>query len=249
MSFVRQYRRFIRVAFEDDTGAPVKELNCTPTAQTRRILSDHALVLRDAPDGFSIFSVRNPDAADPLIAPITQRIRLSFAVRPLDATFFARYHPDLSEVGRHILLENLDAGGAIRTSGTLSSGATVEQADLVQAGPANGFPVTIDLTAGAPDRLRARDRFDNTQVFEQTFTPPPGPTLRMNVDLSGLPHPAVRLATPVPGALDQQAYASDEIARAGVPVILDLWWAQRQDSVPAPGGAAFTATFRNRPAL
>ncbi|WP_147114389.1 hypothetical protein [Tateyamaria sp. syn59] len=246
MSFVWQYNRFLRVAFDDDNGDAVTSLVCKPTAPTRKIMENHALVFRSEPAGFSVFSRASPEAADPLIAPISDRIRLSFGVALQDRQFFSRYHPDLSAAGRQILLENLDAGGAIRLSGALSAGDTVEQTELVHAGPASAFPVTIDLTGGSPDRVRARDRFDNTQLLEQLFSPPPGPSLQMNIDLQALPHPAARLTTPVPGALDQQIYADNEIARSGVPVILDLWWDQRQDTVPVPAGAEFTATFRNR---
>jgi len=247
MSFVREYRRFLRVDFDDDEGDPVTAFEIRTTSRTRRVMADHALVFRGEPAGFTVYSRHDPEAADTLIGPITDRIRLSFALILRERGFFARYLPDLAGAGRQILLQNLDGAGAIRTNGALSAGGTVDTDELVQAGPASAFPVTIDLTAGTPDRLRARDRFDNSELLEREFTapPPPAPLLRLNVDLAGLADPAARLTTPVAGALDQVVYADDEIAQSGAAAILDLWWDQRQDSVPAPG-AAFTATFRNR---
>lgn len=246
MSVVWEYRRFLRVDFIDDNGDPVTAFDARPTRRTRDVMADHALVFQGEPAGFTLYSRHNPEATDTLIGPITDRTRLSFALALREAGFFDRYHPDLAGAGRQILLQNLDGTGAIRTAGGLSLNATVEQDDLVQAGPASGFPVTIDLSGGAPDRLRARDRFDNSQLLEREFTAPPGPSLQMTVDLCALPDPAARLTTPVAGALDQVVYADDEIASGGVPAILDLWWDSRQDTVPQPGGAAFTATFRNR---
>ncbi|WP_281931360.1 hypothetical protein [Roseibium album] len=246
MSFIRQYRRFVRVSFEDDGGQPVDAFDVRLTGHTRRVLSDHALIFRPGVAGFSIYSRRNPDEADPLIGPITGRTRLSFGLRLTDPQFHARYHPDLQPAARQILLHNLDATGTVQTSGALSSAATVEQADLVRVGAAKSFPVTLDLTAGVPDRLQARNRFDNSLLVEQEFTAPAGPVLRLNADLNSLEHPAVRLTTPVAGVLDQHVYADDEISSSGVELILDLWWEQRQDVVPTPGGAQFTASFRAR---
>jgi hypothetical protein len=246
MSFVWAYRRFLRFDLDDDRGQPVTAFEIRATARTRRVMADHALVFQSEPAGFTLYSRYDPEAVDTLIGPITDRIRLSFALVLRERGFFDRYHPDLAGAGRQILLQNLDAGGSIRTAGTLSLAATVEQDELVQAGPASGFPVTIDLSSGAPDRLRARDRFDNSQLLEHEFTAPPGPALRLSVDLATLPHPAARLTTPVASALDQIVYADNEIAASGASAILDLWWDSRQDTVPQPNGAAFTATFRNR---
>jgi hypothetical protein len=246
MSFIWEYRRFLRVDLDDDQGQPVTAFDIRTTARTRRIMEDHALVFQSEPAGFTLFSRHDPEATDTLIGPITDRIRLSFALVLRERGFFERYHPDHTGVSRQILLQNLDASGAIRTAGTLSLAGTVEQDELVQAGPASSFPVTIDLSGGTPERLHARDRFDNSQLMEHTFTAPPGPALRMSVDLVTLPHPAVRMDTPVAGALDQIVYADDEIAASGASAILDLWWESRQDIVPQPNGAAFTATFRNR---
>ncbi|WP_299484194.1 hypothetical protein [uncultured Roseibium sp.] len=246
MSFVRQYRRFLRVRFEDDGGDAVDAFDVRPTTHTRRVMADHSLAFRPGTAGFSIYSRNNPDAADPLIGPISDRTRLSFGLRITDPQFYDRYHPDLTPARRQILLENLGSTGAIQASGALSAIATVGQSELVQSGPASDFPVAIDLTAGSPDRLHVRDRFDNTLLAEQRFTAPPGTVFRLGADLSSLQHPAVRLTTPVAGALDQIVYADDEISSSGAGMILDLWWEQRQDAVPSPNGALFTASFRAR---
>lgn len=246
MSFRRQYRRFLRVSFEDDGSQPLDAFDVRPTVHTRGVLANHALIFKTGVAGFSLFSRRDPDETDPLIGPISERVRLSFGLRLTDPQFYDRFHPDLLPGRQQILLQNLDGNGDVQTAGALSAGSTVEQTELVQAGPASDFPIAIDLTGGAPDRLHARNRFDNSQLYELEFTAPPGPVLRLNADLSSLEHPAVRLTTPVAGALDQLVYADDEISSSGAELILDLWWEQRQDAVPVPGGAQFSASFRTR---
>ena len=91
MSFVRQYRRFLRVGFEDDGGDAVDAFDVLPTTRTRAIMADHALTFRPETAGFSIYSRNNPDAADPLIGPISDRTRLSFGLRIKDPPFPQTY--------------------------------------------------------------------------------------------------------------------------------------------------------------
>ncbi len=248
MSFQRVFRRFLQVSLDDNDGNAVDAFAIAPLPRTIRAMAMYALAWRVRPDGLSLFAQFDPAAAQALIAPINRLVRFSFALRARKRDFFARYHPDSSDTGKTLLLANLDNAGTVRTSGALTAGTTVEQADLVTVGRPGAFPVTLDLSGGTPDRLRVLDRFDGTQIAEHEFAVPAsaGNILKRNFDLGRLPRPDVRLRTPVPGTFDLIAYADDEAASRRPAILLDLWWDQTQDAVPPVTGVNFTATFRRR---
>jgi hypothetical protein len=248
MSFTYRFRPFLRVDFDDDDGDPVDVLEVRPTLRSRQLLSAYQLVFRADPTGFSLYYTQNPEAAEPLLTPIGAAVRLAFALVPRRPGFAARYLPDHLPGRRQILLDNLDGGGSIVRAGPLHAGAHADQADLVALGAAAGFPVTLDLSGGAPDRIAVRDRFTGAEIASHPLALPASATsaLRVAVDLGDVPQPAVRLVTPAPGTTDLPAYADNELAHGRAAAVLEIWWDGPQDAVPDGTGAAFTATFRQR---
>lgn len=247
MSFVIAALPFMRVAFEDDAGGPVAAFRAEPSARARLTMKNHSIIFRGAPSGFALHYLANPLAAPPPVAEISGRTRFSFALRLAEPDFFERFHPDGTGGAAHLLLDNLDAAGAIQTSGALSAGVTVEAADLVEIGP-NPYPVVIDFAGGAPPQVEARDRFSNAILSTTPVVAEPG-ALSSTVLLAIPPDadPATRITAPAPSALDRLVYADDEPTASGAVGVIDLYWDQSQTAAPADTGAEFTAAFRPRP--
>ena len=143
-------------------------------------------------------------------------------------------------------LDNLDAGGAILTSGPLSSGATVEDVDSLPVG-GNPYPARVDLTGGSPQRVDAKDRFSGATVGFTEFESENAATEAIvPVKVAGFADPAVRLVAAAPSTLDEVVYADDAAADAGAAGVIDLYWDQHQTAVPAMTGAVFDVVFRPR---
>jgi hypothetical protein len=247
MSFVIAFAPFLRVEIDDDAGAPVAAFTFAPTARTRKAMADHAILFRTEASGFTLYYKTNPTAVPPLLAPIAARTRFSFAMTLTEPGFFDRYHPASGGANSQILLDNLDAAGAIATAGTLSEGATVEAADLIAAGPTR-YPLRLDVSGGAPTVVEAQDRFTNAVVGSTDIVVEPTVAeIFTSVDTTGATDAALRLVAPAPSTLDRLIYADDAIADGGAIGVIDLYWNQPQDAVPAGTGAVFTATFRRRP--
>lgn len=247
MSFVIAFNRFLQVTLEDADGEPVNAFEIRPTARTRRLLADHRIVFKPGVSGLTLYAISNPAASPAVIAPISARTRFSFTMRLIEAGFFERFHPDFGSGGGQILLDNLDAAGAIQTGGLLTNGATVEAVDTVAVGP-NPFPLRLDVSGGAPAAVELQDRFSAAVVGTAAIDVDPGAV--ETIALIGAPDgtdAALRAVSPAPAPLNRLVYVDEAIAQSNVVGVIDLYWDQSQSNVPADTGAIFSAVFRPRP--
>ena len=246
MSFVIAFTPFVRIDLSTDDGGDVPFM-LVPTTRTEAVMKNHEIVSRRSANSLSLYAKSNPAVAPALLAPIAARTRFSFAMILTDATFFGRYLPDMPSGTVQILLDNLDGAGAIQTSGALTTGAAVDVADLVAAGPQT-YPVRLDVSGGAPAVIEAQNRFTAAVVGFTEITADPGQLeVEIVLDLSAAPDAAVRLVAPAPANLNRLIYADDDVSDTGAAGVIDLYWDQPQSAVPAGTGAVFTAEFQRRP--
>ena len=246
MSFVIAFAPFVRIDLVTSDGADAP-FDLTPTVRTVDLMRNHEIIFRPDSRGLTLYAKSNPSVLPALVAPIAERVRFSFAMTLTDATFFRRYLPDFANGAAQILLDNLDAAGAIQTAGALTAGASVDVADLVVGGPAD-FPVRLDVSGGAPAIVEARDRFSANVVASTGIVADPGQSeVLTSLDLSAAPGSAWRMVAPAPANLDRLIYADDEVSDRGAAGVIDIYWQQAQDAVPAGTGAQFTAAFQTRP--
>lgn len=253
MSFVIAVSRFLSVVLRDDAGADVTAFEIEPTPRTHRLMADYGILFRPVTGGMALYFKTNPDVSPALVSPITGPVRFSFAMTAKDSDPGRLYQGLSGTGGSHILLDNLDAGGAIRvTSGPITAGAHVGAGEQVFAG-SNRYPVRVDLSGGVPDVIEARDRFTNAVAAttavndpgaEPPVAPPPGATqVFTTVGIPARGSAALRLFTPAPGTLDRLIYADEEIAAARAVGVIDLHWTGAQSAVPAGSGIEYEAVF------
>lgn len=247
MSFVISATPFMQVDLTEQGGAAVEAFHILPTARTRSVMQDHSIIFRGHSSGFTLYYLANPNAPPPLVSQITTRTRFSFAMRLLESDFFERFHPIFAGGAPQLLLDNLDATGAILPAGPLSAGATVEAVDTLPLGP-NPYPAVVDVSGGAPLQVDALERFAATLVGSSEIQPEPTDTsISVPVAIAAIADPAVRLNAAAPSTLDQIVYADTELSDAGAAGVIDLFWDQAQTAVPPNTGALFEVVFRPRP--
>ena len=245
MSFVIAVTPFLRVELSTDDAANVP-FGLTPTRTTQELMANHGIVYRPTANGLALYAKSNPAVNPALLRPISSRSRFSFAMSLTDAGFFQRYHPDFADSTAQILLDNLDGVGAIQPAGVLSAGPTIEVADLTAVGPTI-YAVRLGVSGGAPPVIEAQNRFTGAVVGTTDLVLEAGQTeLETFVDLTTAPDAAVQLVAAAPVNLDRSVYADSEISDSGAAGVLDLYWDQPQDAVPAGSGAVYTAQFRRR---
>lgn len=246
MSFVIAFRPFCQVACSDDAGDPVHAFRFRPTADGARKLADHRMLFRPRPDGFALYYQGNPEVADPLLAPIAARTRFGFTMSLAEPDFFARHHPDFTQAtGPQLYLDNLSGAGAIQSGGPLTEAAEVEVEDAARLG-ARKFAARVDLTPPAPVSLDVTDKFSGAAVTSAAVNAAAGATATVvEIDLVGEPSPVFGLTETPPGTETTTIYTDDAVAAAAPLGVLDIYWDQRQDAVPA-AGLDYSVVFRRR---
>jgi hypothetical protein len=248
VSFQLDYRPLFAVAVQDDAAPPaaLDGFAIVPTRACRRALAEHRLVFRAAGGSCRVLYASNPLAADSLLAPITGRVRFTFALRPPDPAFLERYHPTLTpDRGRQLYLDNLTASGNMQSKSTLSVQPTVGVQDAVTIrGPV--FQVAVDLDVSPrPTHVRVLDRFDGSEVVSVPV--PDGssatPTI-VRLELGPRARGAFALDIQ-PGGSAQTLYVDNELARLGPVGVIDVHWRSRQDTVP-DDGVQYAVRFRRR---
>ena len=250
MSFVLQYLRLYTVAMQDADGEALPGFAFTPTSRTRRRLADHQLVFRSREAGFEVYYRLNPQAGDPLLGRITQRVRFTFLFTQRDAGFFTRYEPMLTPAtGPQLYLDNLTASGTIQPAATvtLTADAVVQPADAVKIHPRKFLAATDIAGPPPPTRFTVRDKFaPDTVVLQAPIAVTPGARrAATTIDLSARPPGVYTLETDAPGAAPRTIYADDDVAGTPALGVVDVHWQTPQDTAPA-GGAAYVIRFRER---
>ncbi|MFC5696184.1 hypothetical protein ACFPU0_11520 [Pseudomonas sp. GCM10022186] len=241
------FRPCLGVTVKDDQGKELTALSFEPTAETRRRLDDQHLVLRPRAAGFQLYAQYNPEAGNVRLAPVTRHTSLVFVIRLDEADFLERFHPDLdASASPNLYLANLDDDGAVRASGSLSRGNTVERADTARI-VGRRLNARADLGATPkPVTLKVSDRFDPTRVVAN----PPvnaiagASSASVAIDLSEDAASAYTL-TPQPSGSPTVLFVSDELAGRGAFGALELVLAPFPGPDPA-AGRQYTATFRRR---
>ena len=248
MSRVLAWRRFIEVRLEDDSGNPVTAFEIAPLPAARDVFGRHRLVYRPRQDGIALYYRVSFTATPPLMGEITDRVRMNFALRLRDGSFFSRFHPDLTAAqGPGLYFDNLDGSGAILGDGSvLSDGAMVSSADAVEIGP-DRFPVTLDLSASNPTQVEASDPVSGAVVVNEEVFASPGATLASVVlDLSAA-GPAHFSAAEIPaGPVDRRIYADEPAVAARANAVLEIYWETAQDTVPSLDGLIYRVVFERR---
>jgi hypothetical protein len=243
------FRPFITVAVEEDgTGKAIRALAFAPTPRTAARLADHRLVFRPRPDGFQLYAQHNLEAGGARLAPIAARTAFHFGIRLAQSDFLARYHPDLDPAtGPCLYLANLEADGAVRASGALSRGATVEAADAARI-VGRRLNALADLSLSPkPTSLKLTDRYDpaRTVATAPVAAPAGSASAAVAFDLGADPATAFTLA-PQPGGVPKTTLiADDDLAGRGAFGVLELVAAPMPGPDPT-GGRKYVARFRRR---
>lgn len=249
MSFVVEYRPFVNVTVQEDgPDTPLAVLSFSPTRECAAALADRHLIFRRREAGFQLFYRRNPIAADPLMGPITSRVRLAFAAVLVRPDLLETFEPDLSgETGPQVYFDNLTPSGNIQTKDTLTTSTVVQSEDASRLYPPV-FEATADLSVPSPPtEWRLVDPFDSTNVVHKEPIDPSATGLtRTKIDLTKkkLTGP-FRLATDKTAPPSRGIYVDEGLAYLGAFGVVDIHWETRQDTVP-PGGEDYFIRFRRR---
>ena len=257
MSRVIAWRRFIRVLIEDDANRPLDAFAFLPSPETADAMQRYRLMARAEGTSLSLYYRVFPQLAPPLRSAITNRVRLSFAMTLREQDFFQRHHPDLNAAaGASLHLDNLDGAGAILADGaSLSAGAVVGVADAVQVARRR-VPVSVGL-APPPTHVRAVNVQTGLPIIDTRPNPPvpvqvavqPAPGASQFAAILDIPPsagPLVRVRQAPAGALNRRAYADDWTSETGAAGVLDLFWENAQDTVPAGPGQVYRIVFARR---
>lgn len=242
------FRPCIGVTVKDDQGKKLPALSFEPAADTRRHLDDQHLLFCPHAAGFQPYAQYNPEAGNVRLAPITRRTCMAFAIRLNEADFLKRVHLDLdATTGPRLYLANLDDDGAVRASGSLSRGTTVEQADAARI-VGRRLNARADLGAiRKPVTLKVSGPFDPTRVVAN----PPvnaiveATSANVAIALSGDAASAYTLAPQPSGTPEAVVFASDELAGRSAFGALELVLAPFPGPDPA-AGRPYTTIFRRR---
>ena len=192
----------------------------------------------------------NPQATDPLLGRISQRVRFSFCLFLSEPDIFQRYEPDLtSDTGPQLYLDNLTPAGAIQPASTqtLTGGAVAQAGDAMKVYP-HIFSATADLSGGAPPtKFTVRDKFNPaTVVLEVSINASAGVDQAVTkIDMSGHPSGPYTLETDAAGSVPKTIYLDDELAGAQILGLLDIYWETAQDGAPA-GGVPYFIRLQKR---
>src|SRR5690606_24628523 len=126
--------------------APVEEIIFIPSRECIENLDKHRLIFKPRVGGFDVYYQTNPQAIDPVLAPITKRTKFSFMFIITGVDFFKKYEPDLDGAPQ-LYFDNLDSTGAILSGATevLSEATEVQNSDSIKAYPQT-FVVNTDFT-------------------------------------------------------------------------------------------------------
>jgi hypothetical protein len=251
MSFILSYHRLFKVSLlEDGANRPLPGFAAASTPRTQTLLQNHRLIFKAREAGFELYYQMNPLAADPLLGRITGRERFSFGLFQSDPGFFNRYEPELTQnSGPQLYLDNLTASGQIQapTRAALSAGNVVQRDDAMKLYPAV-FLASVDLSSRSPPtKFTVRDKFDATRVVLETPINGGGGgnQAAVKIDLSDQPAGPYMLETDAPGSSPRTIYVDNDLARARVLGVIDIYWETAQDTAPADG-LAYEIRFRKR---
>ncbi len=252
MSFALHHQRLFSVSVRDDSDNKLAGFTFTPAPDTKKRLNNHQLIYRRREGGFEVYYRTNPRAAEPLLGPISNRVRFTYLMKMTDGDFFQRHEPDLTkQTGPQIYLDNLSSIGDILpgSSVDLTSGTTVQTPDAVKTHP-TVFAAYADVSGvSPPTQVRIVDKFDPGNVLATVpiVAPNGGDQGAAKIDLDELSLPAgpYTLKTNAVGAVSRTAYINDEVAAARVQGVLDIHWETPQNTGPA-GGGTFVTRFKKR---
>lgn len=237
MSFVLEYHRLFSVSvLEDGSGTRLPAFRFAPTSATSRVLADHQLRFKPRAAGFEVFYRSNPLAADPLLGRIGARVQMTFAAELMEADFFARYLPDLTDdTGPQLYLDNLTGSGNIQAASNqrLMVGSVVQTDDAIKVRPSI-FTARADAGGGLT-RFVVRDKFDATTIIADVPAVANGATASAKIDLStGKPGPYT-IETDAAGSSPRTIYVDEHLASRRIAGVVDVHWETPQNTAPADG--------------
>ena len=256
MSFTISYITLFKVrAFESVSLMPIAEIIFIPSRACIEKLNNHRLIFKPKVGGFDVHYQTNPQAIEPVLAPISKRTRFSFSFLITGADFFKKYEPDF-DGSPQLYFDNLDSSGAILNGATeiLSEGTVVQASDAVKIYPQT-FVVNTDLSI-AP--------VPNSYLIKEKFSP--GNTLQTVAigNPLGLPNVSTKLNDPVTQTTDfipesgayllaadsgqppqSTIYLDDQLAKQHVNGVVDIYWDNSQSNA-APNGNEYQIRFKLR---
>lgn len=256
MSFTISYIKFFKVRAVESVGMePVEEVSFIPSKECLQNLNKHRLVFKPKTGGFDILYQTNPYAADPVIAPISKRIRFSFGMIISDANFFKKYEPDFDGPPQ-LYFDNLDSTGNILAGATevLSEAAEVQANDSVKIFPLT-FVVNTDLTiAPTPNSYLIKDKFNPATTLQTVNIDNPLGLNNVSTKLNDLEKQAASYIDETgPYLLESDSgqppqrtiYLDDQLVKQNLSGIADIYWDSSQSNA-VPNGNEYQIRFKLR---
>ena len=253
MSFTISYTELFKIrVLEDVTNNPIEDLRFFPTEECLKNLRNHRLTWKPRNSGIDVFYEQNPEAMNPIMAPISQRVRFSFGFTIGDPSFFKKYDPDLTTPAQ-LYLDNLDNAGNVLPGAieALSQNPVVDTVDAARV-YAKTFTVTTDLTvAPAPNNYRINEKFNPANTLQTVAVDNP---FGLNVVTTKLndPHEQVLqyikengpylLESDTGQPATRTIYLDDQLVKKNATGIVDIYWENSQGTA-APGGNEYQIIF------
>ncbi|NIQ01950.1 MAG: hypothetical protein GWM98_17390, partial [Nitrospinaceae bacterium] len=83
MGFIRQYHKLFSLQAQEKSSqgeSPLPGVRFKPTAECRKRLGNHQLVLRQRETGAEVYYQLNPNAEDPVMGKIEKRVSFDFVI-------------------------------------------------------------------------------------------------------------------------------------------------------------------------
>lgn len=256
MSYTISYITLFKVrAIESVSLDPLEEIIFIPSRSCIEKLDNHRLIFKPLVGGFDVHYQTNPQAVDPVLAPISRRTRFSFLFTVTGANFFRKYEPDFDD-SPQLYFDNLDNTGAILSGPTeiLSEGGIVQTSDAVKIYPRT-FDVKTDMTiAPTPGAYLIKEKFSPGGVLQ---TVPINNPLGFNNVSTKVNDPVIQetdfISESGPYVLETDSgqppqrtiYLDDQLAKQHISGVADIYWDNSQSNA-APDGNEYQIRFKLR---
>ncbi|NNE78021.1 MAG: hypothetical protein HKN31_13225 [Pricia sp.] len=249
MGFTISYQRFFTVRVkEESTDNAVRSLKFIPSSTCENLLNNYQLVFKPMEDGFDVYYKSFPEASTPIPAPIASKVKFTFGIQIMDASFTTKYEPETVDIPQYYL-DNLKSDGGLSPGQNLTASTRLDVADLTYI-KQQTFTQKTKLPIGdEPSEWRIKEKFGTATLQTVPITVPTDPNMPFtNVRINDPDAQVIEyikeegpyiLETDKPDPTPFTVYLSNPIKQGAFNGVLDIYWNSIQSNVPVDTGRAY----------
>lgn len=256
MGLTISYQRFFTVRVkEEGSNKSVRSLRFIPTKTCEALMNRYQLIFKSMREGFDVYYKSFPEASTPIPAPITNKVKFTFGIRIIDASFITDYEPD-TDILPQYYLDNLKSDGGLSPGQNLTSSTKLDVGDLTYI-EQQSFTKKTELPLGnEPSEWRIKEKFGTATLQTVPIQIPLDPKMpfidvRLNdPDRSGTGYiqeegPYI-LETDKSNPVPATVYLSNAIKQQSFNGVLDIYWNTIQSSAPSNTGKEYQIIVKQK---